>query len=248
MLIADPFTIIQANEQFWILIKNNGNRRSLTSAYLLYGHLVHLWNGCGRPASFKRQTNLICAECCISKPTLERQRQILKNSGLIDFYSKGKGDPNITYVIKNLGLIPGSKNSLLPDEKLKNFTSSVTSPVTSADDIKQSIEKELFIVVKEEVKNFNYLKELFEADEGLKMKWRGNGYPPEKFSDGVEQWMMQVNGQEYHDFQKARNHFFFWLPNYAKPQKEKNGSKTNQRTAAAATDQSPGDSNYAGGF
>src|SRR6185312_11565662 len=145
-MLINTFTLINATEQFWDVLKNNGNRRSLTSAYLLYGHLCHLWNGCGRPASFKRQSNLICAELCITKPTLERQRQILKNAGLINFCSKGKGDPNITYSVLEVNNIYYTE-----EKKYKNFTTPVTSPVTSDDAYKQSIEKELLVLVNGEV-------------------------------------------------------------------------------------------------
>ena len=238
-------TLIDAINQFWQAVENN-DRRSLTSAGLTYGYLCHVWNGCGRPALFRRQNNLICAELCISKPTLDRHRQILKNAGIIDFYSKGKGDANITYkILEYTSSKERSKNILLPtDKKEKNFTTCVTSPVTTHDAYKQSKSTELFISINGEVKNFYYLKNLFESDEGLLMSWRQKGMPAEKFSDALEQWMIMVHASPYHDFQKARNHFLFWMPNY-KTQKQQSDGKTNRGTFTKTAHE---DSAYAGGL
>lgn len=248
-MLLNEFTLIDAFNQFW-KVCGDGDRRALTSAGLTYYYLCNVWNTCGRPVSFRRQNNLICAELMVSKPTLEKHRNVLKQSGLIDFFSKGKGDPNITYKIIDLGIVIRKKGpppaSPPEPEKEKIFTSGFTSPFTSGDDIKQS--KDLFIVVDKEVKNFYYLKKLFEQDQGLLMKWKGNGYPPEKFSEGVEQWMMLANGKEYHDFEKARNHFFFWLPNYSNTKQDSDVSKANQRNAAQSKFEATGNSNYAGGF
>jgi hypothetical protein len=208
--MLNSLTLIDAFNNFWTVCEN-GDRRSLTSAGLTYYYLCNVWNTCGRPISFRRQNTLICAELGISKPTLERHRNILKQSGIINFFSKGKGDPNIYYQISELS----SKKNLLPEvKKEKNITSHVTSHVTSDDAYKQSKEKELFVVSGTEEKNFEHLKNLFEQDIGLKMKWQQNGFAAEKFSEGIEQWMIQNNGAKYEDFTRLRKHFLFWLPNY----------------------------------
>jgi hypothetical protein len=238
-MLINTFTLINATEQFWIVLKTNGNRRSLTSAYLLYGYLCHQWNGCGRPASFKKQTNIICAEINLSKPTLDRQRQILKNAGLIDFVSKGKGDPNITYQIKEV-----TNFYYTEMKKEKNFTSPVTSGVTSDDNTNQSTEKELFVIVEKEVKNFYYLKDLFENDVGLTMNWAQKGYAAAEFKDGVEQWMIQNNATAYHDFTAARKHFLFWMPNFKLNETPTNGTIKKNVAGTKATRSS----DYARGF
>jgi hypothetical protein len=179
------------------------DRRKLTSAGLTYFYLVKIWNGCGRPEQFRRQNNLICAELGLSKPTLERHREALKEVNLINFFSRGKGDPNITYQI-----IEVTKYSYRKPEKEKN----ITSGVTSHDDIKHSTE--IFIVINKEVKLFSYFKELFNADPGLKIVWRNNGFPAEKFDAAVQAWMILNQLNPYHDFAAARKHFLFWIPSY----------------------------------
>lgn len=209
--MLNSFTLIDAFNNFWKVCEN-GDRRSLTSAGLTYYYLCNVWNTCGRPISFRRQNTLICAELGISKPTLERHRNILKQAGIINFFSKGKGDPNITYQILR---VESSKEILLPEvKKENNITSHVTSPVTSDVTYKQSTEKELFVVSGNEEKKFQHLKNLFDQDVGLKMKWQQNGFAAEKFSDGLEQWMIQNNGSKYENFTGLRKHFLFWIPNY----------------------------------
>jgi hypothetical protein len=96
-------------------------------AGLSYFYLCRVWNSTGRSISFRRLTTVICAELMISKPTLERHRNVLKQYGMIEFISKGKGDQNISY--KTLEL----RNSPEEVKKEYNITSPVTSPVTSAD-------------------------------------------------------------------------------------------------------------------
>lgn len=203
------FTLIDAYEQFWIALEN-GERRSLTTAYCTYGYLIHVWNGCGRPVSFRRQNTLICSELCLSKPTLDRHRNILKLAGLINFFSKGKGDANIFYeilVVKKLYYLP---------EKEKNVTTPVTTSVTTHGYTNQSksIEGELFVKIEGEVKKLYYLQELFEQDVGLKMNWQQKGFPAEKFFAGLELWCMRHHGNVYASFKEARDHFFNWIPNY----------------------------------
>ncbi len=208
-MIINTFTLLDAVNQFWKVLEN-GDRRSLTSAGLTYYYLCNVWNGCGRPISFRRQNTLICAELEVSKPTLERHRNILKQAGLIDFFSKGKGDPNITYKILEV-----IKLSYSQQKKENNITTPVTTPVTTGDCIKQSTEKEIFIVVEGEVKKLSYLKNLFESDIGLMAHWSRNDFAAEKFSDGVELWMIQNHQAKYPDFEKARKHFLYWIPSYS---------------------------------
>lgn len=243
----NTFTLINATEQFWDVLERNGHRRSLTSAYLLYGYLCHHWNGCGRPASFKVQNNLVCACIGLSGPSLIRQRQILKNAGLIDFKTRGKGDTNITYEI--LKCYQRSKNILLlPDENEKNFTSPVTSPVTSHDDIKQSKSnsKELIVVVDGEVKNFNYLLELLSQDIALKEQWVRNGNAAADFSEGLREWMIQNHESKYQDFGAMRKHLLFWIPNFSRKKYQDSGRTSHQRPVAAV--KTTGHSSYAEGF
>lgn len=224
-IIISSFTLIDAINQFW-KVCGDGDRRALTCAGLTYYYLCNVWNSCGRPISFRRQNTLVCAELFISKPTLDKHRNTLKQHGLIDFFSRGKGDPNIAYKILEVGFEEVKKQ--------KNFTTSFTSPFTSDDAYKQSTELE--VIISGEVKNFYYLNELFSADPGLKMAWEKRFLPPEKFSDGLQQWMIQNHGHPYPSFPEARKHFLFWIPNYSfDHEKKKNGSETTKSTPAGAT-------------
>lgn len=243
-MLINTFTLIDAVNQFWKVCES-GDRRSLTSTGLTYFYLCNVWNTCGRPISFRRQNTLICAELLISKPTLERHRNCLKQAGLIDFFSRGKGDPNITYQINDVYFKEVKKEKI--------FTSNVTSPVTSDDAIKQSKSKELFVVVETEVKKFSYLSELFTQDAGLRMQWAQKFHPPDEFENGIEQWMMQNNGAKYPNFHDMRRHFLFWIPNYKKEtvKKEFNGKitgKTRGHTSETVYGSNKNEGDYAGGF
>lgn len=239
-MIINSFTLIDAFNQFWKVCED-GDRRSLTSAGLTYYYLCNVWNTCGRPISFRRQNTLICAELQISKPTLERHRNILKQAGLIDFFSKGKGDPNIGYKIEEVKF-----SDKWEVKKEKNITTPVTTPVTTDVVYKQSTE--IYLLVNEEVKNFYYLNNLFSADAGLIMHWKNNGLPGEKFSDGVELWMIQNNGKKYQDFPEARKHFLFWIPNYQKELEKHQKKKHEGSSSVNQSKQSNGLGKKSGGF
>lgn len=203
-------TLIDAFNQFWTLCEN-GDRRTLTCVGLTYYYLCNVWNTSGRPISFRRQNTLICAELGISKPTLESHRNKLKQAGLIDFYTKGKGDPNITYEILDAR---SSKKTLLPNaEKLKNFTSDFTSDFTSGLSYKQSTE----IVVEGEVKKFDYLQNLFSAHPGIMYKWSSVGRKQNEFPEAILEFLAQNHGKDYKTNGELIKHFMFWIPNYGRP-------------------------------
>jgi hypothetical protein len=207
--------------QFW-QIWENVDKRSLTCVGL-YFYLVKVWNACGRPNIFRRQNTLVCAELSMSKPTLMNTRNWLKQVGLVDFHSKGKGDENISYEIINIGA-EVKKIYFKPEvKKENNFTSHFTSPFTSADDINSSSIKDLFVVVDGEVKNFYYLKNLFDQDEGLRRRWLDNGYKHDDFLKGMEYFFQRQHGKSYEEFTKLRDHVFNWIPKY---QYELNDKKT----------------------
>lgn len=218
-IVVNTFTLIDAINQFWKVCED-GDRRALTCAGLTYYYLCNVWNACGRPLSFRRQNTLICAELFLSKPTLDRHRNILKQAGLIDYFSKGRGDPNIFYRIIEV------RATSREVKKEQNITSAVTSPVTTDEYIKQSTE--LVVVVNGEVKKFDYLKNLFLADPGIKLRWEQRFLPPEKLGDAFKEWMIQNHEKPYVDFPACRKHFLTWIPFY-KPEETLNNA--DQRTA-----------------
>ena len=250
----NTFTLINAFNQFWTVCED-GDRRALSCAGLTYFYLCRVWNATGRSISFRRQNTLICAELLISKPTLERHRNTLKQYGLIDFFSKGKGDPNIIYTILELndqseGEEKDNNNTTEVVKKSNNITSGVTSPVTSGDAYKQSKskEEELFVEVLGEVKNFYFLKNLFEPDAGLQMNYTQKGLPAGKFADAILQWMIQNHGAKYSDVEKARKHFLFWMPNYQFVNEASYEPKPSPRNRKTITRPGKTDLDYAAGL
>jgi len=112
-------------------------------------------------------------------------------------------------------------------------------------------ETELFIIIGKAEKKITEMRNLFESDVGLKMNWVQKGFAAADFPDGLEQWMIQNNGSKYHDFEKARKHFLFWMPKYQIeiiPNETRNGGNSTNQHVAAKGVKTPGNSDYAGGF
>ena len=226
-------TLIDAFNQFWI-VGEDTEIQSLNRAGFTYFYFVKIWNGCGRPGTFRRQNNLICAELNISRPTLDRHRQILQEAGLIAFCSAGKGDFSISYSINHRmqHKMEREKENYLTSydvihdvKKESLMVVDVTSPVTTSDTYKQSKskekEKEILVVVSGEKKTFNFFIEFFLSDAGLQAVFSKLELPRDFFSEALEQWMIRNHEKEYANLQEARKHFLFWLPFY-KTQKQKN--------------------------
>jgi hypothetical protein len=226
------FTLIDAFNQFW-LVWENADRRSLTCMGLYY-YLCNVWNACGRPNVFRHQNNKILVELGVTAPTLGSARNWLRQSGLIEFHSKGKGDSNISYEILNVQkevkkiYYRPEKPPENPEKEVKkengftsDFTSHFTSPFTTN---KQSIENNTYIKVGGEVKSFYYLLELFSKDEGLRLRWVNFGYKHEDFENGVGVFLQLKHGKEYPEIKEARDNFFHWVPNYALEIKKRNGA------------------------
>ena len=230
-MTGNKFTLIDGFNQFWILVENTGIH-SLRNAGFTYFYLLKIWNATGRPNSFKRQNKLVCAELGISRPTLDRHRDTLRQLGLLQFTSSGNGDPNICYQIPVRSdqeiARENDNNFTSPDVtqevKMENFVATdVTSPLTSGDVYKQSKSKEkeiLVVVVSDEKKRFNFFEKFFLTDAGLQAACLKLGLHRDFFLDALEQWMIRNHGKVYPDLPAARKHFLFWLP-YYKIQKEK---------------------------
>ena len=72
-----------------------------TVAGLLYFHLLDVSNKQNWRNPFKRQNTRVCGDLGITNPTLIKARNELKQRGMIDFFSKGKGDSNVKYQLSN---------------------------------------------------------------------------------------------------------------------------------------------------
>lgn len=90
--------------------------------------------------------------------------------------------------------------------------------------------KEIHVCIAGEYRNAASIQDLFSADAGLQKQWFTYRFPDNEFNNGVEQWMSFHNGNTYEDFKRARDHFFFWIPNYKKID-ELNGNKKSTATA-----------------
>lgn len=206
-MTENKLTLIDAFKQFWTVCGEE-DRRALSCAGLTYFYLCKVWNATGRPVSFRRQNALVCAELYISRPTLEKHRNILKQSGLIDFFSKGKGDPNITYKILAAG---GTEKLDESQDKNVAFLSAedVNHPSVPTD--------QLHVLIGVEKKTYDSLLPVFERDAGLVKYYQQTGLPEGEFKKAVERWMIQNNGLRYNNYPSARRHFLFWMPNYCPP-------------------------------
>jgi len=72
-----------------------------TVAGLLYFHLLDVSNKQNWRNPFKRQNTRVCGDLGITNPTLIKARNELKQRGMINFFSKGKGDSNVEYQLNN---------------------------------------------------------------------------------------------------------------------------------------------------
>lgn len=197
------FTLYDAFNQFWQVWEDSEKRTQTIVG--LYFYLVKQWNDSGRALQFRHRNTKICDELQITKPTLESSRNYLRQVGLIDFYSKGKGDPNITYEIKEV------KQEV---KKANDFTSHFTSHFTS-----DLAHKQIIYFKKgdgKEVKSFDYLRNLLKQEESLQLRWANHGYKPEDYEKGIDSFLTLKERYEYKDFLDFRNNFYFWIPNYAK--------------------------------
>lgn len=97
-----------------------------TVAGMMYFHLLDVSNKQNWRNPFKRQNTRICGDLGITNPTLIKARNELKQRGLIEFYTKGKGDSNVKYEINNV------KYFHTP------FHTSFNSPFTSSYDLSKT--------------------------------------------------------------------------------------------------------------
>lgn len=200
------------------LLKKTRRRFALSaSEQALYQELIDICNEENWCTSFQVSNGELLNNLQCTEVSLRTWRASLVNAGLIK-YNSGKSKRAFglyTLVLKiNTNTVPNP------------IPNSAPNPIPNPYDYNKLNQTKLFVVAGSEEKDFNYLKDLFEQDVGLKMKWKQNGFAAEKFSDGIEQWMIQNNGTKYEDFTAVRRHFLFWIPNYDL-KKQKNGiSKT----------------------
>lgn len=197
------------------------------SAIALWHTLMHIANKTGWEQRFTVAISTIESKSGFKRSELNEARNILTQKGRITWRPRG-GNLSAEYEIVSFC-------DQYTDTKAitKAYTSADTIPVTKPTQklpINKLDETEIFIVI--DKKNFllSRLKDLFNADEGLLMRWRGYGLPDEKFLHGVELWTQRHHRKEYYDFQKARDHFFNWIQFYESESKKKNNEHTGTKT------------------
>ena len=119
----------------------------------LYFYLLEVNNKLLWKTSFKRNNSKICADLGMSKPTLNKSRNRLKQAGLIDFKTKN-GDANVSYTCKRT-----FKNILQGSSQVRNVGSIEGSNEVSFSSIygkerlRQRLRQRLFILKKKNKKN-----------------------------------------------------------------------------------------------
>jgi hypothetical protein len=207
------------------------------SAVALWYALMHVNNKAEWKQSFEVAISTLEFKTKFRRSELYEARNILAQKGRITWRPRG-GNLSATYemvpfCVHNTDAISYTKAYTNPDT-IPNTNPTQTGTINKLNYTK----KELLVVVGESEKKFSDLKDLFEQDVGLKMKWEQNGFPPEKFFSGLQQWMINNHGAEYPDLSDARRHFLFWIPNFENEKEKKlNGShKTtygNKKSAGA---------------
>jgi len=195
------------------------------SAIALWHSLMHIANKTGWQNKFTVAISTIESKTGFKRSELYDARNILTQKGRISWKQRG-GNLSAEYEI-----YPFCVHNTDAFNYTKSYTSADTIPVTN-DTQKDTINKlnsnKLFVIIAKSEKPIDYLAGLFDQDEGLKMKWRGNGLPAADFLKGVELWGQRHHGREYKDFREARDHLFNWIPYYnsesEKKEVKKNGS------------------------
>lgn len=212
------------------LRKTRRRYRLSAATQALYYELVAICNEEGWPDVFKCSNDELFSALQISEKSLIAYRLELIQAGLI-FYLSGKSKKKVCSYSFTKNFLNGCKFYNQSDS-LTGSQSDSQPGENASDLIKLQTETKIFIVI--DKKNFllSRLKELFNADEGLLMRWRGYGLPAENFLHGVELWTQRQHRKQYHDFQKARDHFFNWMQYYETESKKKSNA-TDQRIASA---------------
>lgn len=208
--------------------KTRRRHRLSAATQALYYELVAICNEEGWPDEFKCSNDELCAALQISEKSLITYRLELIQSRLL-YYLSGKSKKKIGSYSFSKEFFNGCKFYNQSDSLMgsQSGSQSDSQPGEKPPDSIKTKTK-LFVIIAKSEKLVEYLTGLFIQDEGLQMKWRGNGLPAADFSKGVELWGQRHHGREYKDFREARDHLFNWIPFYnsesEKKEVKKNGS------------------------
>jgi hypothetical protein len=205
--------------QIWILNKEHCFK---PSEFSLYFHLLDVSNSLGWKNPFKQGNLVICATIGVSEPVLQRSRQKLADSGLINFKS-GKVKGQVTeYNLKDLGIRKLYQSKHL-SSTLSN-TPSDTKVVPQVHDInKQEVNKN-YINIQGEV--IFEIHKWFECHMGLqKPNWQ-RLYPLANITNTLDDFLLKKAFETFNDKEHFKNSFAKELKFVqAKNEKEKSFGK-----------------------
>ena len=131
------------------------------SSIVLWHGLMHINNKSGWKQEFTAAISSIQNKTRLSKSSILRARNALKQNGLIDFKTR---DGNLSAVYKIIAFHTDTQTGTQSGAQSGTQTVPQTVPILKLNQTK------LFVVAGSEEKDFNYLKDLFEQDVGLKIK------------------------------------------------------------------------------
>jgi hypothetical protein len=192
--------------QFWQLRRS---KRITNLQADLYYFLMQECNSRNWENPFQCSNGLVCTSIGITEKSLIDARNVLQQIGLIEFEKGITKQKAPTYYLLdycNKVSIPGG----IP---VSNGVGIAVG--NQGNTISKQNETNLFVVVKGEEKDVDYLKNLFENDEGLRRRWLDNGYKHGDFPSGLDYFFQRNHGKTYEEFKKLRDHLFNWIPKYS---------------------------------
>lgn len=192
---------IELINNFW---RTNDEKSIGTVAGMLYFHLLDISNKQNWRNPFNRQNTKICADLGITNPTLLKARNELKQRGLIEFFSKGKGDTNVKYEINNVKFLHSSFHTPLHSSLHTSYDLSKTKTETC------------------EVVEYDALFDFFKTTKNYRIAKEKHRLSEHDLIDTFQHFYeSKVDVGEFKNRTKEDivKHFGFWLPSYLSIQK-----------------------------
>lgn len=104
----------------------------------------------------------------------------------------------------------------------------------------------LFLLVKGQQMDFFALKTLFEADNGLRRRWKESGFDDVPMETGLNDFLAFKHAKTYPSYKEVRDNFFNWIPSFSKKKLRENENNTNGRRKTNGNDSAASTSKGAG--
>lgn len=212
------------------------------SAIALWHALMHINNKARWVTVFPVAISTIESKTGFKRSELFEARNILQQKGRIRWKPRG-GNLSAEYEIICFSVHIADTKAYAKAYTNPDIIPTQTDTIYKQDNTKQ----DLFVIIEKEQKSFEHLQDLFEADVGLKMNYAQKGLPAGEFPEAVKQWMIQNHGSAYHDLEKARKHFLFWMPKYQTLKEQTNEPRT-QTNSKRSPKERKTDMDYASGL